>query len=160
MVHTAPLPAGEGLGVGSLSVNLPKLLERCQCSSALYRLSCYVYTFLNGFLSAFECLDAKCRIGYNDVLLGWQCTVLKHCIEYLGGFLFGGTGYEFFGLCLLHTEIGGREDTLIGIGGNLEVARKRNLVVSVDAVDYSVIDTQATIHLAVELHLTESGYAQ
>ena len=29
MVHTAPLPAGEGLGVGPLSVNLPKLLERC-----------------------------------------------------------------------------------------------------------------------------------
>ena len=106
MVHTAPLPAGEGLGVGPLSVNLPKLLERCQGSSALYRLACYVDTFLNGFLSAFECLYTECRIGYHDVLLCRQRTVLKHGIEYLGGFLFGGpaTSSSGFAFCIPRSE--------------------------------------------------------
>ena len=52
------------------------------------------------------------------------------------------------------------EDALVLIGGYLEVARERNLVIAVDGVHDAVVDAQALINTAIETHLVEIGDTQ
>ena len=68
-----------------------------------------------------------------------------------------GSGNKFLGKSLVQAKVGRREDALIGVGGNLKVARKRNLVISVNTVDYGIIGAYATEHLAIKLHLFKRG---
>ena len=46
------------------------------------------------------------------------------------------------------------------LGGYLEVACQRDLVVTIDRVHDTVVDTNLLIYLVVQAHLVEVGYTQ
>ena len=117
-------------------------------------------TFLDFFLTAFQHLDAKGGIGQYDVFLSWQRAVFQNSVEDSGRFLFGRAAHEFFGFGDLESQVGRLEDALVVVGRYLEIARQRDLVIAVNAVDDPVVNTDALIYLMIEAHLIEIGHAK
>ena len=144
----------------NLTVQFHELLEGAEGSAAVDALAGNGDALLDALLSLLQHLDAEGGVGQHDVLLGGQGTVLEYGVEDLCGLFLGGTAHEFLGLGNVEAEVLGREDALVVLGGDLEVARQRDLVVAVDGVHDAVVDANLLIHLIVEAHLVEVGHTQ
>ena len=134
-----------------------KLLEGAEGRAAVDALAGDGDALLDALLTLFEYLDAEGGIGEHDVLLGGEGAILEHGVEDLSGLFLSGTAYEFLGLGNLESQISGREDTLVVLGGHLEVASEGDFIVAVDGVHDAVVDADLLVHLIVEAHLVEVG---
>ena len=105
-------------------------------------------------------MDAEGGVGEHDVLLCGQGTVFQHGIENLGGLLFRGTADEFLGFGKVEAKVLRFEDTLIVVGGDLEIAGERDFVVAVDGGHDAIVNADALIDIAIESHLVEIGHAE
>ena len=141
-------------------IQLHEFLECGQCLARIDALSCYLHAFLNALLSLLHHLDSEGGIGENDVLLGRKRSVFKHGIEDFLRLFLGGTTLNLFWLGNLEAQILRLEDALVIIGGYLEIAGKRNLIITIDAVYDAIVDAQLLIYLVVKAHLVEIGHTQ
>ena len=117
-------------------------------------------TFLNTFFSFFEYLDAKGCIGKHDVFLRRECPILKYSIEDFSSLFLCCTTSKLLGFGKVETEVLWSKNPFIIIGCHFEVAGKRDLILSIDGVDDTIVDAYFLIYLMVETHLVEIGHTQ